>query len=110
MLVFCFSVCMCKHVHVCMHAYVHVFFMFFIIFFTKNQAMPYSAARLSSTLEFSVICDSSPQNIISQGLPKDITVLPYIIVTVFNCSLDVSRDLLLFVMLRDPLLFQKVLY
>lgn len=72
--------------------------------------MPYSAARLSSTLEFAVICDSSPQNIISQGLPKDTTVLPYIIVTVFNCSLDVSRDLLLFVVLRDPLLVPKVLY
>lgn len=64
--------------------------------------MPYSAARLSSTLEFTVICDSSPQNIISQGLPKDTTVLPYIIVTVFSCSLDVSRYLLLFIVFISP--------
>lgn len=110
MLVFCFPVSMCKHVHVCMHAFLHVCLFFMYFFFTKNQAMPYSAARLSSTLEFAVICDSSPQNIISQGLPKDTSVLPYIIVTVFNCSLDVSRYLLLFVVLRDPLLVQKVLY
>lgn len=95
---------MCACMHMCLCVY------FLCFFSTKNQAMPYSAARLSSTLEFAVICDSSPQNIISQGLPKDTTVLPYIIVTVFNCSLDVSRDLLLFVVLRDPLLVPKVLY